>query len=61
MKFAYRLKDLYSLAMNNSTIVLPDWRLKSYDNLPKLDFYDGSKHEDAYQEKRINNRKYALK
>ena len=40
-KYTYRQRDLYVSQANNRIVLLPDWRVRSDDRLPRLDFFTG--------------------
>ena len=50
-KYNYRMRDLYVTGSDNSLILLPDWRVRSEDRLPKFEFYMGNlKHNKQKKE-----------
>ena len=40
-KYNYRQRDLYVSQANNRIVLLPDWRVRSNDKLPRLNFFTG--------------------
>ena len=56
-KFNYRLRDLYVSQAENRAVLLPDWRVRGDDRLPRLELFMGdlkSKHRRKEYEKHTN-------
>ena len=41
-KYHYRLRDLYVHNADNKAVMLPDWRVRSDDRLPRLELFCGN-------------------
>ena len=41
-KYHYRMRDLYVHQAENKAVILPDWRVRSDDRLPRLELFFGS-------------------
>ena len=56
-KFNYRLRDLYVSQAANRAVLLPDWRVRGEDRLPRLELFLGdlrSKHRRKEYERHTN-------
>ena len=40
-KYHYRMRDLYVSQAENKVVILPDWRVRSDDRLPRLELFFG--------------------